>query len=327
MAAKSRSSRDQSVERLYSREANALEAAEAMLAGGDVTKAELAGQLRELTGHYRGLLRQTIKITTISDAAQLQLRRTSKELAEAVDKVGKLNTVLQSLQLEKDEMFAMAVHDLRSPLSGICGLAAIMQDPSLSADEELRGMSGEVSGLGNNLLAMISDLVDLYRLESGGMVVKAEPSNVRSLADTLATSLSPNARRKYITLLVKTGGAVDQEFPLDIEQFHRLAGNLVSNAIKYSPSSTTVTVRIELHHGKLHLSVRDQGPGISKADQTKLFRKFTRLTARPTGGETSSGLGLAIVKRLVQNLSGDVWCESELGAGATFYVTLPVTAP
>ena len=150
---------------------------------------------------------------------------------------------------------------------------------------------------------------------------------MRSLADTLATSLSPNARRKYITLLVKTGGAVDQEFPLDIEQFHRLAGNLVSNAIKYSPSSTTVTVRIELHHGKLHLSVRDQGPGISKADQTKLFRKFTRLTARPTGGETSSGLGLAIVKRLVQNLSGDVWCESELGAGATFYVTLPVTAP
>lgn len=324
MTAKIRTARDQSVERLYARETAALEAAEGLLAGGDATKPEVIDQLRELTRHYRGLLRQTIKVTTISDGAQLQLRRTSKELAEALDKVGKLNSELQSLQMEKDEMFAMAVHDLRSPLSGICGLATLMQDTELSADSELRGMGGEIAGLGNNLLSMISDLVDLYRLESGGMVVRSEPSNVRMLAEGLTAGLTPIARRKYITLLVKTGGSADLEFPLDREQFNRIAGNLISNAIKYSPSSTTVTVRVELHHGKLHLSVRDQGPGISKADQTKLFRKFTRLTARPTAGENSSGLGLAIVKRLVQNLSGDVWCESELGAGATFYVTLPV---
>jgi signal transduction histidine kinase len=134
----------------------------------------------------------------------------------------------------------------------------------------------------------------------------------------------PAARRKYIQLWIKTGGQADTEFPVDSEQLLRAAGNLVSNAIKYSPPSANVTVRLELHHGVLHFSVKDNGPGISKTDQTKLFKKFARLSARPTGGESSSGLGLAIVKRLVQNLGGEVWCSSELGAGSTFYISLQV---
>ncbi|HEY9250254.1 MAG TPA: HAMP domain-containing sensor histidine kinase [Rariglobus sp.] len=324
MATKTRLEHDQSVERLFAREAAALADAEALAARGDASKADLLAQLGELSRHYRGLLRQTIKVTRISDGAQLQLRKTTRELAEAVEKVENLNSELRGLQQEKDEIFAMAVHDLRSPLSGICGLATMMQDPAMSAEAELRVMAGDISGLGNNLLAMISDLVDLYRFESGGMAFNPEAATVKMLADTMTTALTPAARRKYIKLWIKTGGMIEQEFPIDLEQFHRIAGNLVSNAVKYSPASTTVTVRLELHHGTLYLSVRDSGPGIGKADQAKLFKKFARLTARPTAGETSSGLGLAIVRRLVQNLSGDVWCESELGVGATFYVTLPV---
>lgn len=325
MSAKpTRIERDQSIERLFARETAALAAAEELVAAGEGSKAELLAQLKDLTRHYRGLLRQTIKVTNISDGAQLQLRTTTRELAAAVEKVKNLNAELHALQQEKDEIFAMAVHDLRSPLSGICGLATMMQDPAMSAEGELRGMAADISGLGDSLLSMISDLVDLYRLESGAMAVNPEATGVKALADTLAVSMAPVARRKYIRFLVKTGGDADREFPLDVEKFHRIASNLVSNAIKYSPASSSVTVRLELHHGVLHLSVRDSGPGIGKADQAKLFKKFARLTARPTAGESSSGLGLAIAQRLVQTLSGDVWCESDLGAGATFYVTLPV---
>lgn len=323
MSAKSRID-DLAVERLFAREASALEQAEALLASTEATKAETQAQLKELVRHYRGLLRQTIKVTRISDGAQLQLRKTTRELAESLEKIGRLNAELTRLQQEKDELFAMAVHDLRSPLSGICGLASMMQDPEMTADGELRAMSGEIGTLGRSLLMMINDLVDIYRIESGGMVVQTEQTTVKALADTISTAFSPIARRKYTRFWVKTGGAADQEFPLDLEKFHRIADNLVSNAIKYSPPSSIVTVRVELHHGVLHLSVKDSGPGISKADQSKLFKKFARLTARPTAGEASSGLGLAIVKNLVQTLSGDVWCESDLGAGATFYVTLRV---
>lgn len=324
MSAKNRSDHDQSVERLFARETAALDEAEALLAKETATKADTQAQLRELTKHYRGLLRQTIKVTRISDGAQLQLRKTSRELAEMVDKIGKLNTELQALQQEKDEIFAMAVHDLRSPLSGICGLATMMQDPEMSTDDELRGMSAQISGLGDNLLAMISDLVDLYRFESAGLVLNKEPATVKTLTEVIAHGSASAARRKYIKFFVKTGGQADKEFAIDKEQFHRVAENLVSNALKYSPASSTVIVRLELHHGVLHLSVKDNGPGISKSDQTKLFKKFSRLSARPTSGESSSGLGLAIVKRLVGNLGGEVWCSSELGAGATFYVSLRV---
>lgn len=324
MSVKARNEHDQSVARLYSRETAALDSAEALLARGDATKADIQAELGDLIRHYRGLLRQTIKVTRISDGAQLQLRKTTRELEESVDKIGRLNTELRALQDEKDEIFAMAVHDLRSPLSGICGLAAMMQDPQMSADSELRGMSADISGLGNNLLSMISDLVDLYRYESGSVEMNVEPTTLKALAEAMTSTLMPVARRKYIRLWIKTGGQADTEFSVDSEQFLRAAGNLVSNAIKYSPASTNVTVRLELHHGVLHLSVKDSGPGIGKADQAKLFKKFARLSARPTAGESSSGLGLAIVKRLVQNLGGEVWCSSELGAGSTFYISLRV---
>ena len=85
-----------------------------------------------------------------------------------------------------------------------------------------------------------------------------------------------------------------------------------------------VHVRIERNFTQTCVAVQDQGPGISEEDQKKLFRKFTRLSARPTGGESSNGLGLSIVKRLAESMSGSVRCQSILGAGAVFILELPV---
>jgi signal transduction histidine kinase len=135
----------------------------------------------------------------------------------------------------------------------------------------------------------------------------------------------------------------------------QIADNLISNALKYSPSQTTITVRtlhiipddtnanIKFHPTILHefgireqyrirvpsavLLVRDQGPGISDDDKEKLFQKFARLSAQPTGGEHSTGLGLSIVKRLAESMNAEVWCESVLGEGATFAVAFPLAQP
>jgi signal transduction histidine kinase len=102
--------------------------------------------------------------------------------------------------------------------------------------------------------------------------------------------------------------------------------NLVSNAVKYSPAGTTIVISASQADGKVTVAVKDQGPGLSEEDQKKLFQKFTRLTARPTGGESSNGLGLSIVKRLAEAMNGNVGCHSVLGQGATFFVQLPVAA-
>jgi signal transduction histidine kinase len=105
----------------------------------------------------------------------------------------------------------------------------------------------------------------------------------------------------------------------------QILDNLISNALKYSPPNTTVHVHALPEKDYVVINVRDEGPGISEADQKKLFQKFTRLTARPTGGESSTGLGLAIVKKLAEAMAGSVQCRSTMGAGSTFTLRLPVS--
>ena len=98
--------------------------------------------------------------------------------------------------------------------------------------------------------------------------------------------------------------------------------NLVSNAVKFSPPNTKVEIEVSGNQNVL-ISVKDEGPGITKEDQTKLFGKYNILSAKPTGGEPSTGLGLSIVKKYIEEMGGKVWCESQIGKGATFYVSLP----
>jgi len=97
----------------------------------------------------------------------------------------------------------------------------------------------------------------------------------------------------------------------------------VSNAVKYSPPGKNIHVRLKKLPEVIRCEVQDEGPGLSAEDQKKLFGKFARLSAKPTGGEHATGLGLSIVKKLVEAMNGQVWCESEPGEGAKFVVQLP----
>jgi signal transduction histidine kinase len=109
----------------------------------------------------------------------------------------------------------------------------------------------------------------------------------------------------------------------DPKAVYRILDNLLSNAIKYSPPGRDVFIRIRNLPDGVIWEVQDQGAGLTEADQAKLFQKFTKLSARPTGGESSTGLGLSIVKMLAQQMNGSVECRSKAGEGATFAVRLP----
>jgi signal transduction histidine kinase len=104
---------------------------------------------------------------------------------------------------------------------------------------------------------------------------------------------------------------------------HQVLDNLISNAVKYSPLGKNIMIRLLQNETYIRCEIQDEGPGLSEADKKKLFGKFNRLTARPTAGEHSTGLGLFIVKKLLEAMGGRVWCESELGHGATFIVEFP----
>lgn len=315
----SRQIREQALERLFQTESTALREAELALTKQQLTSA-VYEPFRELIRHYRRLLRQALKVTAVSDASQLQLRQTSRELADAVDRVQQLNAQLRVLQEEKDEIFAMAVHDMKSPLSGVFGLASLLTENTPDVDPRQAGR--DILQLTGTMLDMVNDLVEVYRLESGE--VHFEPLAVKpvDIVSLLSSTYLPLARRKHIDLKFRHESPIETVL-VDPAALERLGGNLISNAIKFSPIGTSVEVALIITPDRLRLSVADHGPGISAADQKKLFVKFSRLSARPTGGESTSGLGLAIVKRLALALGGDVTCESTLGAGARFEINLP----
>ena len=133
-------------------------------------------------------------------------------------------------------------------------------------------------------------------------------------------SLRHAAAQKGIRIDVSTS---DHTVYTDADYLARIVDNLVSNAIKFSANDSTVSVSADVSGGKFQIRVKDNGPGFSEDDKRKLFQKFTKLSARPTGGESSNGLGLAIVKTLVDRLEGEITLHSQLKQGSEFIITFP----
>lgn len=317
-----RSKRDLAMEKLYAAETEALREAELTLTRQQLSDAVFE-PFRRLIKQHRSLLRQSMKLTLLSDSTQNQLRTTTRDLSVALARVESLNASLKAMQTEREEVFAMAIHDFKTPLSGMYGLATILADGEATL-EEVPTFGRDILQLSEGMLGAVNELVDLHRFEEGSVHLKREAVSLADLAESIRSSLGPAAKRKHIRLLVS---AADQTAHLDAEIVLRVVGNLASNAVKFSPAGGAVSVNLIYEKTKLYVEVTDQGPGISVADQKKLFQKFARLTARPTGGESSSGLGLAIVKRLVELHGGNVTCKSALGVGSTFRVVIPISEP
>lgn len=231
------------------------------------------------------------------------------------------NTQLKELNEEKNEFMGIAAHDLKNPLSGIQNIAEI-----LLMDDELpitirREMLTHVTKSSERMFELIKNLLDVNAIERGGFMPSAKPVNIAQIAVLTTDHYQSRANSKNITL---TFSGETQAFALaDHAAVEQVLDNLISNAVKYSPQEKQVFVRLLEVSSKVRLEVQDEGPGLSETDKRKLFGKFARLSAQPTGGEHSTGLGLSIVKKMVEAMQGNVWCESVLGQGATFIIELP----
>ncbi len=232
------------------------------------------------------------------------------------------NEHLTYLNNEKNELMGIAAHDLRNPLTVILGNAELMgtvKDPTMIAKLTQNTLSVAI-----RMRDLIANLLDVNAIEQGKFIVKKERCDIKVLLEQSLEQNQSAANKKQIALRV--GISENLWASGDRAAVLQIFDNLISNALKYSPPNTTVHVHALPEKENIIINVRDEGPGISEADQKKLFQKFTRLTARPTGGESSTGLGLAIVKKLAEAMEGSVQCRSALGAGSTFSLKLPVSA-
>jgi PAS domain S-box-containing protein len=234
-----------------------------------------------------------------------------------------VNARLVHLNEEKNHFLGIATHDLKSPLNGVLGLVNLMklQHTNLTPDQLQYLNLMETSCV--NMHQLIQNLLDVTRIEQGRNGINKEYIAINGLLKKQYHVFKETAEKKNISLILEDH-VPDFHFHTDPELLGRILENLISNAIKFSPSYKEVAISVVRTETHIRFEVLDQGPGLSAVDKQKLFGKFQRLSARPTGGETSSGLGLSIVKELVLALNGSIRVESEENMGAKFIVQIPI---
>jgi signal transduction histidine kinase len=242
-----------------------------------------------------------------------KMQVTLRELAASNERLVHLNQ-------EKNEFLGIAAHDLKNPLSAVIMCADLLQMGL--PPEKAAKMAGDIAAAGTRMRDLIKNLLDANAIEQGKFTSNLERCDLGELAGKCVEDNRVSASRKHIE--IRLAGSPGVFARADRNATMQILDNLLSNAIKYSPPGGAIEVWAKAGTASASLSVKDSGPGISEADQRKLFQKFTRLSARPTAGESSNGLGLSIVKRLAEAMSGSVHCQSVLGSGATFSLQLPV---
>jgi signal transduction histidine kinase len=245
--------------------------------------------------------------------------RALARMQEALANLAATNERLVHLNNEKNEFLGIAAHDLKNPLTVIAGSAELLmrtQDQNIVSK-----LSGNILGAATRMRDLIMNLLDVNAIEEGKFSSRMECCDLGALLELSVEQNRPAVVRKGIE--IRVGVSEGCRAKGDRAAILQILDNLISNALKYSPPKTTVHVHTLPERGHVVVSVRDEGPGINEEDRKKLFQKFSRLSARPTGGESSTGLGLAIVKRLAEAMSGTVQCHSAPGSGATFTLRLP----
>jgi signal transduction histidine kinase/CheY-like chemotaxis protein len=227
----------------------------------------------------------------------------------------------------KSEILGTVAHDLKNPLGVILGRTEILKELIARAgalDEEAQAQLAYIRNAAKGLTEMVDDLMADAMADALDITIKREPVDLAVLVEEVAEAYHPAAARKEQTITVSA--PADQTAMVDADRVRDAIANLVSNAIKYSPIGGPIELLVSRKDDAIVVQVRDQGPGLSPEDISRLFGRFQRLSAKPTAGETSTGLGLSIVKRIVDLHGGQIAVESAgPGHGATFVMTLPVS--
>ena len=229
------------------------------------------------------------------------------------------NRQLQELNKQKDELVRLAAHDLKSPLSRIEGLISLIKMTSSNLTGEQKHLLDKVSKVSRDQNEMIRKILDSSAADMKLEGLKTYKINVVEILDAVVNEFFLLSENKNIDL--ETDYCKSAAFILGHrESLRNIFENLISNAVKFSPRNTTVSIAAQCSNGKVTVEISDEGPGFTEADKKIMFRQFQKLSAQPTANEASSGLGLSITKKYVEALRGKIFCESNHGEGAKFVV-------
>lgn len=260
------------------------------------------------------------------NAKQEELRRLveerTRELQLEKENSERQREIAQAANEFKTELIGVAANELKTPLRSIMDFTTMLLNGEVPLHLQVQYLN-IIRDLANRMSVTVDKLLDSNILGIESLVLHKRDISLKGLVELAVLRHQDLAAKKSqrIELSVKSDCIVFG----DEDRLTEMVGQLISNAIKYSPFGKTIWVTVSQEHQMGRIEVRDEGPGLSEEDKILMFRKFQRLSAQPTGGETSVGLGLALVKRIVDLHNGKVWAESEgKGKGAAFIVELPI---
>ncbi len=260
-----------------------------------------------------------IKLKTKNRIITIQGKEIERQLAELNKKSEELKDIINQNQ----QIISLVSHDLKGPFNRIFALVQLLQLTSQDLSVEQQEYIDKIHQIVADGLGMMRNLLDNRKLEDKGITLVYEKLSLSTLLQTLVKNYEILASKKRVTIHYQCEAPVYLES--DKSYLIRIFENLLSNALKFSEGNKNIYVSLTEKDRCIEAKIRDEGPGISLEEITKLYQKFQRLSARPTSGESSTGLGLWIVKTVLEKLGGEIECESQVGIGSTFTVRLKPT--
>ncbi len=230
---------------------------------------------------------------------------------------------LELASKHKSQFLANMSHELRTPLNAILGYSELILDNIYGEpSEKMRGVLERVQSNGRHLLGLINAVLDLSKIEAGQLTLTINDYSLKQVVQSVFVAVESLATTKRLALKVELPAALPTGRG-DEQRITQVLLNLVGNAIKFTEAGE-VAIAASAENGAFTVAVRDTGPGIAVADQTRIFEEFQQADNSTTRSKGGTGLGLAISKRIVEMHGGRIWVESEQGQGSTFAFTLPI---
>jgi signal transduction histidine kinase len=259
-------------------------------------------------------------IALIVALAFVMKRRANRKLQETNELITHQNEKLAELNFEKNALISIVSHDLSTPFATIGMWSQVIQDGGRGLNEEQKTSIHKIQEATKYGEKLIHRILNVEKSQTNQHKLNFEDFELGAFIRSIAESFRLKALKKNIQLHIKTSGNIP--VMSDKELISRICENLLSNAVKFTPLGKNIFLTVAEEEKNVRIIVQDEGVGIEKEELPKLFSKYSKISSQSTDGEPSTGLGLAIVKRIVDELGGSIFCESEAGTGSTFTVIL-----